>query len=170
MLMVQVFALAISGAIALLASRSGPGVWRIVLGVPIGAVVGLIITSGIALSVLPADPELDASFPRLFGAGFWFSVIGATIGAWGGRALNKGSRMDTNTEKKSGLMSAPLLIIAIVAVAALLAITFRFEIVPDASGGHYRVDRWTGDAVYVRGKTARPVTEEPDGPWTRFQK
>lgn len=63
-----------------------------------------------------------------------------------------------------------IILAAVVAVVALLAVVFRYETIPDASGGHHRIDRWTGQTVFVRGKTARPVTEEPDGPWTRFQK
>lgn len=54
-----------------------------------------------------------------------------------------------------------IILAAVVAVAALLAITFRFEIVPDASGGHHRVDRWTGQTVFVRGRLEHEVRKPP---------
>lgn len=53
-----------------------------------------------------------------------------------------------------------LILAAIVAVAALLAVVFRYEIVPDSRvGGYHKVDRWTGETTVVRGTTEKGVVK-----------
>jgi hypothetical protein len=54
-----------------------------------------------------------------------------------------------------------IILAAVVAVVALFAVTFRYEVIPDSSGGHHRVDRWTGRSVFVRGRLEHDV-RKPD--------
>lgn len=51
-----------------------------------------------------------------------------------------------------------IILTAIVAVVALLAVVFRYEVIPDSRvSGYYKVDRWTGETTVVRGTSEKSV-------------
>lgn len=59
--------------------------------------------------------------------------------------------------KDNAHMKPSHIAIAVVAVAAILAVVFRFETIPSNLGGYYKVDRWTGESTFVRGSVEREV-------------
>lgn len=63
---------------------------------------------------------------------------------------------------------AHLILAAIVAVVALLAITFRYEVTPNGRGGFLKTDRLTGESTFVIGDKEREVKKPAPNYFDRF--
>lgn len=50
-----------------------------------------------------------------------------------------------------------IILVAVVAVVALLAVTFRYEVIPNGRGGFLKTDRLTGESTFVVGDKEREV-------------